>query len=236
MRVFNARDAAAKAELAKTRKHFSPGMPEPMKAWGSSGHLGSAHSSRVGSAGSTRTRYVVATYTGDLPPLGTQRSRPNTATSNRGVPQGHSAQRPASLPQAVSQSHFGEEMSALRKRNVKLRNIAAQEQNNAVVAETRLAALERELQALTGSMDTDKELLMDVELEKRVQAREKPASSLPTPQAVLPHTAPGCPSPPVVTSACRVACIVTRMPPSRRRRPIGRCCAVLRPHDGRRCL
>ena len=196
MRVFNARDAAAKAELAKTRKHWSPGAPEPITAWGSGGRVGSAPSSRVGSAGATRTSYVVATYTGDLPPLG---SRPGTATSTRGGPlRGRTAASPTSLPAPIGQSQFGEEMSELRKRNVKLRAIAAQEQNNAVVAETRLAALERELQALTGSMDTDKELLTDVALEKRVQACSGALPLVPArshPFALWSHA--GAPAPPI---------------------------------------
>ena len=80
------------------------------------------------------------------------------------------AQPPANLPMSIGRAYFGEEMTALRKRNVKLRTLAMQEQHNAITAETKLAQLERELQTLTGSFETEKGLLTDVDLEKRVQA------------------------------------------------------------------
>ena len=69
----------------------------------------------------------------------------------------------------VGKAYFGEELTALRRRNIKLRSLAMREQGFAMEAETKVLTLERELQSLTGSNQKGVGLEKDANLEKRVQ-------------------------------------------------------------------
>ena len=52
-------------------------------------------------------------------------------------------QQPANLPMPIGRAYFGEEIAALRRRNAKLRALAASEQHKAIAAEARDAATPR---------------------------------------------------------------------------------------------